>query len=123
MNEKDIERANELVIDEWIWVLFIILSALNISGDELEKKYCYNHIDKEKIRAKNIFTLTVFSSFLIYFYLAYKNCNKYHNAKLNNQDTTLISTRCIASILVVIASFLFLNAQLKDRRATNPSIQ
>lgn len=123
MNDKDRERVSELVIDEWIWVVFIILSALNISGDELEKKYCYYHIDKEKVRAKNIFTLTVFVSFLIYNYLAYKNCNKYKRAKLTNQDTSLISTRCIASILVVIASTLFLTAQLRDTRATNPSIQ
>lgn len=123
MNNKDIERARELVIDEWIWVVFIILSILNISGDELEKKYCYYHIEKEKIKSKNIFTITVFSSFLIYSYLAYKNCNKYKKAKLTNQDTSLISTRCIASILVVIASTLFLTAQLKDTKATNPSIQ
>lgn len=123
MNNKDIERARELIIDEWIWVVFIILSILNISGDELEKKYCYYHIEKEKIRSKNIFTITVFCSFLIYNYLAYKNYNKYQKAKSNNQDTSLIGTRCIASILVVIASTLFLTAQLKDTKATNPSIQ
>lgn len=123
MNNKDIERARELVIDEWIWIVFIILSILNISGDELEKKYCYYHIEKEKLRAKNIFTLTVFVSFLIYVYLAYKNCNKYKKAKLANQDTSVISARSIGSILVVIASTLFLTAQLKDTKATNPSIQ
>lgn len=117
------ERISELVIDEWIWGVFIILSFLNISGDECEKKYCYNHENKEKIRAKNIFTTTVFVSFLIYFYLAYKNCCKYKRAKVNNQDTNLTGTRCLASILVVTASFLFLNAQLRDRVATNPSIQ
>lgn len=123
MNNKDIERARELVIDEWIWVVFIILSILNISGDELEKKYCYYHIEKEKLRSKNIFTLTVFCSFLIYNYLAYKNCNKYKKAKFTNQDTGLIGTRCLGSMLVVVASTLFLLAQLKDTKATNPSIQ
>ena len=123
MNSKDIERTKELIIDEWIWILFIILSILNISGDELEKSYCYYHIDKEKTKAKNIFTLTVFVSFLIYVYLAHKNCNKYIKAKYNNQDTSLISARCLGSILVVIASSLFLTAQLKDTKATNPSIQ
>ena len=123
MEYVDRERVNELVIDEWIWVVFIILSALNITGDECEKKYCYNQSIHEKTRAKNIFTLTVFVSFLIYFYLAYKNCCKYQKAKYSNKDTNLISTRCLASILVVIVSSLFLTAQLKDRVATNPSLQ
>ena len=43
MGNVDNERVKEIVIDEWIWVVFIILSALNIGGDELEKKYCYYH--------------------------------------------------------------------------------
>lgn len=123
MNNIDKERVTELVIDEWIWVVFIILSALNIGGDELEKKYCYHHDEQIKKRSKKIFTITVFCSFLIYLYLAIKNCKKYQKLKLNNQDTNIISTRCLGSLLVVIASFLFLTAQLKDKTPTNPSIQ
>ena len=123
MNRINNERVNELVIDEWIWVIFIILSALNIGGDELEKKCCYEYDVNTMSRSKKIFKLTVFISFLIYLYLAYKNCKKYHKSKCTNQDTSLIGTRCIASLLVVIASSLFLTAQLKDKVPTNPSIQ
>lgn len=123
MNNKDKERINELVIDEWIWVVFIILSALNIGGDEIEKKYCINHEEKDKNLSKKIFKITVLSSFLIYLYLASKNCKKYHMLKKENQDTQLIATRCFASILVVIASSMFLYAQLKDSQPTNPSIE
>lgn len=121
MSEFDINRVNELVVDEWIWVVFIILSILNIGGDELEKKYCYQHDTKIKRRAKKIFNLTVFVSFLIYFYLAIKNCKKYLNAKGANQDTHLISVRCFGSMLVVIASCMFLLAQLSECGLDNPS--
>lgn len=123
MNNIDSERINELVVDEWIWVLFIILSALNIGGDELEKDYCYNQEIFIKSRAKKIFNLTVFCSFLIYLYLASKNYKKYYKAKVNGKDTTISGTRCIGSVLVVIASFLFLIAQFKDKFPTNPSLQ
>ncbi len=123
MNRIDEKRVSELVIDEWIWVVFIILSALNINGDELEKKYCYDHLEEEKNRAKKIFTFTVFVSFIIYAYLAIKNYRKYNTLKESNQDTRLASIRSFASILVVIASSLFLTAQLEDTKATNPSIQ
>ena len=123
MNNKNVERVRELIIDEWIWVVFIFLSILNISGDELEKRYCYYHIEHEKRKAKNIFTLTVFVSFLIYSYLAYNNCSKYQKAKYNNQDLILVSERSLGILFDVISSFLFLIAQLKDTKATNPSIQ
>lgn len=123
MMNIDNERINELVIDEWIWIAFIILSLLNIRGDECEKKYCYDHIQEEKAKAKKIFNFTVFCSFLIYFYLATKNCKKYNKAKQTNQDVSIIEIRCIASILVVIASSLFLSAQLSDKTPVNPSIE
>ena len=32
------DKERELRVDEWIWVIFIILSIFNIFGDELEKK-------------------------------------------------------------------------------------
>lgn len=123
MTERDQERVNELVIDEWIWVVFIILSVLNITGDEIEKHYCYNHEQKDKERSRKIFKLTVFVSLLIYIYLAYKNCRKYNIAINTGQDTSIISIRRFASLLVVIASSLLLYAQFKDSEPENPSIE
>ncbi len=112
----------ELVIDEWIWVIFIILSFLNIFGDELEKDY-YQQNDIEKDQsAKNIFTFTVFISFLIYVYLFYQRYTKTKKMRSLKKDTTLCDLRCLGSILVVTASIIFLYCQLKEKSATNPSI-
>lgn len=123
MTERDYERVSELVIDEWIWVVFIILSILNISGDELEKHYCYYHKKKDKEVSKKIFKITVFVSLLIYIYLANKNCRKYKIALERNQDVTIVSIRKFASILIVVASSMLLYAQLNDIEPNNPSIQ
>lgn len=123
MSEKDRKQIEELTIDEWIWVVFIVLSSLNIFGDELEKEFCIKHEDSVKSTAKKIFTITVFVSFLIYIYLGYKNYKKYHEIKMHSGNTSLVKTRFFASLLVVIASFLFLNAQLKDAYPVNPSIE
>lgn len=119
MIDHDRERINELVIDEWIWVVFIILSVLNISGDEIEKHYCYYHEQKDKERSRKIFKLTVFVSLLIYIYLAYKNCKKYNIAINTGQDTSIISIRKFASILVVVSSTMLLYAQFKDGESKN----
>lgn len=123
MTERDQERVSELVIDEWIWIIFIVLSILNISGDEIEKNYCYYHEQKDKERSKKIFIFTVFVSLMIYLYLAYNNCKKYRVAKEKNEDLSTCGMRRLASILVVIAAGLYLYAHFKDTQPVNPSIE
>ena len=34
---KENNELREVTINEWIWIVFVILSLLNIYGDELEK--------------------------------------------------------------------------------------
>ena len=123
MTERDYERVSELVIDEWIWIIFIVLSVLNISGDEIEKNYCYYHEQKDKERSKKIFIFTVFVSLLIYLYLAYNNCKKYNMAKEKHEDLSNCSIRRLASILVVTASSLYLYAHFKDTQPVKASIE
>lgn len=119
---KETDHLKELRIDEWIWVVFIILSALNIFGDELEKDYYTQHnIQKDKT-AKKIFTITVFISFLIYCYLAYQRYQRVQILKTTNKNTELEEMRLFASILVVIASIIFLYYQLESTSTSNPSI-
>ncbi len=119
---KENDKLKDLKIDEWIWVVFIILSALNIFGDELEKDYYLHHNTTKDKTAKKIFTLTVFISFLIYCYLAYQRYQRVQIMKTTKKDTKLEELRLFASILVVIASIIFLYYQLEDTSASNPSI-
>ncbi len=120
MNNYD--QIKELVIDEWIWVIFIILSVLNIFGDEFEKDFYQENDNFKDQNAKNIFTFTVFISFLIYCYILYQRYNKTKLFHLQNKDTTICDFRCLGSILVVIASIIFLCCQLKEKNASNPSL-
>ena len=63
---------NDLKIDEFIWIIFITLSILNIIGDKyLIEYYTYNDNNKNK-QAKDIFTLSVSITLIIYLYLLYK---------------------------------------------------
>lgn len=122
MNKFDQNKYQELVIDEWIWVIFIILSFLNIIGDEIEKHYCLYQEETDKTKSKKIFTFTVFVSFLIYIYLAIKNYQRYQNEKSKNIPTNLLGIKVFASTLVVIASAIFLYTQIEDNNPQNPSI-
>lgn len=121
MNTK--EEITELTIDEWVWVVFIILSALNIYGDEEKKKFCLYQSERDKSISKKIFTFTVFISLLVYSYLAYKNYTRVTLVKDNPQKSKLFKTRLFGSILVVVAASLFLYVQLNNPDDDNPSIQ
>lgn len=123
MNSYDNNKIKELRIDEWIWVIFIILSVLNIFGDECEKDCCINYDANKDSLAKKIFTFTVFVSLLIYCYLAYQ---RYSRVKLKHQyqqESSLDELRFFGSILVVIASIIFLYYQLETTTPENPSIE
>lgn len=123
MKKSEIDKVHDLVIDEWIWVIFIILSFLNIRGDECLKNYCYNHNNNDKLLSKKIFKFTVFISFLIYIYIAGDVTNKYFKKKRENKDTGVLGTRCLSSMLVVVAAFLSLKVQVEDREAVNPDFE
>ena len=95
---------------------------MNILGDELEKKFYRERDISSKNLSKSIFTLTVLISFFIYIYLSYRQYQVIQTNKQNNKNTTICETRFFASILVVIASFLYLYCQLNDKEDINPSL-
>ena len=113
-------NIRELRIDEVIWIIFIILSILNIIGDENEKYYYINNNDERDKLAKDIFIFTLVISLLLYLYTLYKRYNKMKNAKDNN--LYICEYRLFGSILVVTATIIFIYCSIKETRASNPSI-
>lgn len=123
IDKEQKDKLTELAIDEWIWISFIILSVLNIAGDELDKDFCLYQDMKEKSLSKKIFNLTVFVSFLIYSYLAYRGYKRLKFAKKKNQNVNLAQSRLFANILIVVAAMILLYAQVKEPLPQNPSIE
>ena len=118
----DSDRIKELKIDEWIWIIFIILSAMNIFGDECEKRYCTTHIYPMKDTSHKVFTFTIFVSLLIYLYLEYQRCYHLSVAKVKHENILLWEVRCFGGFFVIISSILFLYCQVVEDAPTNPSV-
>lgn len=119
MNNNEIK---DLEIDEIIWVVFIFLSIINITGDECKKKYCVNKDKNEEERAKVIFLFTLFVSFIVYIYIASIKYKRVKYNYQNNLDNKLAKRRFFASILVIIASSIYLYCQIEEVNPSNPSI-
>lgn len=68
-DSNDILRLN---FENFIWIVFITISVLNINADNDEKKFINTNNSVYKTEANNIFELTISIIFLIYIYLAFR---------------------------------------------------
>ncbi|MDO5393082.1 MAG: hypothetical protein Q4F33_00630 [Mycoplasmatota bacterium] len=102
--EETIRRLN---FENWIWVTFIVVSALDIYGDELIKKSITENDKEAQTKSENLFIFLSLFSILVYIYFLYRNYSdykKYHNE--------LYKIRLIASGIILLGSILLLYFQL-----------
>lgn len=107
MNNDTESMVKRLSFENWIWFIFIIISALDIYGDELLKKSLTGSDKKAQKKAQKIFLGVSIVSILIYIYFLMRNSNdykKYHNKSYE--------TRLIGSILILVGSICLLYFQL-----------
>ena len=72
--------------------------------------------------AKKVFLFTLFVSFIVYIYISYIKYKRLRYCYENNLDCSCAEARFIGSVMVVIASFIFLYCQIKETTPVNPSI-
>ncbi len=68
-DSNDILRLN---FENFIWIVFITISVLNINADNDEKKFINTNNSVYKTEANNIFELTISIIFLIHIYFAFR---------------------------------------------------
>lgn len=102
MNTSDDELIRRLSFENFIWLTFIIVSVIDIYGDELIKRSVRENDEKSKKRAENLFLLVALVSILVYVYFFYRNytdyqkhCNKYYEIRLFGSVFILVGTLCL----------------------------
>ena len=111
MNEKE-EVVKRLNFENLIWISFIIISILDIYGDELIKKEILYNDKKSGDKANKLFLGITYFSILIYIYFLIRN---YHDYKKNNH-TIHYEVRLIGSVFVLIGTFCFLYFQINNTK-------
>lgn len=107
MNEQT-ELINQLTFENYIWIIFIIISIGNIVGDELIKSSIIEHDKQKDALAKNIFSISLIITIIIYIYFLgrnYKDYEKHHNKTYE--------IRLLGSILMLSGILCFLYFQIK----------
>lgn len=106
MKEED-ELVKRLNFENFIWLIFIIISLSDIYGDELIKKSILKNDLEAKQKSENLFLIISLISILIYIYFFYRNYTDYEKYK-----NKLYATRLFASILILGGTLLLLYFQL-----------
>lgn len=95
--DDDIKRLN---FENFIWVVFIGLSILDIVGDEYLKKFIKTSDKNDEVVANKIFLFILIISFFIYFYFLIRNINAYERA--SDDEKNLFSIKVFGSILFIV---------------------
>ena len=110
----DSELIKRLNFENIIWLIFIIVSIVDIDGDELIKKSVRLGDDESKKKATNLFLIVALISILVYIYFFYRNYTDYKKYK---NDNYLI--RLIGSILILAGTFCLLYFQISSSQNDN----
>ena len=107
MSNTNDEIINRLNFENLIWVSFIIISILDIYGDELIKKSVKNSDKQCRQKANKIFLGITLFSILIYSYFLMRN---YNDCKIHHNESYQV--RLIGSIFIITGTICFLYFQL-----------
>lgn len=106
----------ELELQKFFWIIFIINYILNIEGIDLQEKGFqeedYSYISK----SEKIFIFTLVVSLIINLYFLYQNYKSWKEVKGNlSEKERLYFIRLIGSVLIIIGSILNLYNQINNR--------
>ena len=80
---NDLERLD---FENIIWIIFIVLAILNISGDNLLKDFIVTNDKSEESYANKIFLFVLVISLFIYIYFFIRNYNAFEKVSDNEKN-------------------------------------
>lgn len=113
MNTNDIfNEINRLKFENFLWIIFIILSIANIAGDNNDIEFLRTNDKTFKDKSNHIFEITLFVTLLIYIYFFIRNYVAYKNAP--EQVKRLYSIKLLGSSLLIAGVICLIYFQVKQ---------
>lgn len=117
MNYEEVnEKLKDIEVENFIWIIYLLIIFLSYYSNSLEKKYYLNNDleSKEKYRKILIFIFTVLV--IIYLYFLKDSIDGIKDLKYNDstKKKTLVTLSFIGSLLIVISGLIFLYIAIED---------
>lgn len=103
-NKDTYEKIKRLNFEDLLCIIFIIISILNISANNMQKKYVQTKKEELFKKSNKIFEITITITLIIYIYYFIRNISAYK--KSNNKEDYMIkllgSSFMIAGVLCLL---------------------
>lgn len=114
MNNNKINELKRLNFEDFIWILFIVLSILDIVADNYQKRYIISNKKEFEQKANKLYTFVVFISFFIYLYFFYRNYKVYKKTSYYDKSKNILEIKLIGSIFFLIGVLCLIYFQLNN---------
>lgn len=114
MNIDKINELKRLNFEDFVWIVFIVLSILDIVADNYQKKYIITDISDFEIKANKLYTLIVFITLFIYLYFFYRNYKAYKKVNIYDKDKKLFEIKLLGSIFFLVGVLCLLYFQINN---------
>lgn len=94
--EEQIKRLN---FEEFLWILFAILSIANVVGDYNEQEFLETNDTTFEEKSNKIFEITLIITFFIYIYFFIRNFNAFKNA--SEEEKQLYTIKVLGSSFLI----------------------
>ena len=112
MNNDVIKELKRLNFEDIIWIIFIILSSLDILADNYQKKYLINNDKYYENIANKIYIIITIITILIYIYFFTRNYKLYINSSPEQKDNLKI--KLLGSLFLLIGGICLLSSQINN---------
>ena len=109
------KRLKQIKIENNIWIIYLILIAFSLYGNNLEKDYFLNKNEKSKEQYRKINTMIFIILILVYSYFEKDALNSFNNKNKSKKEQEYDTLVLIATTMVLISGFIFLYIILEDK--------
>lgn len=115
MNSK-FDRLQDIRIENYIWVIYIIIIFISWYANSKEKKFILYNDEVSRREYQNLLVLIFSILLIIYYYFTKSSYDDLNELTINDSNKKIILTYVsfIASLLILISGMIFLTIAIMD---------
>lgn len=115
MNRK-LDRLQDIRIENYIWVIYIIIIFISWYANSKEKKFILYNDEVSRREYQNLLVLIFSILLIIYYYFTKSSYDDLNELTINDGNKKIILTYAsfIASLLIFISGMIFLTIAIMD---------
>ena len=117
MNYEEVnEKLKDIEVENFIWIIYLLIIFLSYYSNSLEKKYYLNNDLESKEKYRKILILIFTVLVIIYLYFLKDSIDGIKDLKYNDstKKKNLVTLSFIGSLLIVISGLIFLYIAIED---------